>query len=299
MQSMCGLKGQRDRLTQTLSRLEQERDKLSSLSLQTRERYQVDQFVSDLKEEKEQLVQSMDVLREQREQLTEERDQLQMDVATLRNQLLLQGRSHNQQPSENHVGKATRTEVVATERGGQMPKTHDDGDVTHRCLATVYSYKTIRLEQSAQNHLGEKEGTDVEQSELMREIESLGLELRSSREVLKKTQSEAQRWYRELGVSEVRREEAEKRAGKAANEVKRAVHAANEVKGMREETKEVEETKRENHTLRAELGEVKSSLVGLEREKTDAHSLRIKVEEKFSLLQAELKAKSVALKELS
>ncbi|XP_055744915.1 golgin subfamily B member 1-like isoform X3 [Salvelinus fontinalis] len=289
MQSMCGLKGQRDRLTQTLSCLEQERDKLSSLSLQTRERYQVDQFVSDLKEEKEQLVQSMDVLREQREQLTEERDQLQMDVATLRNQLLLQGRSHNQQPSENHVGKATRTEVVATERGGQMPKTHDDGDVTHRCLATVYSYKTIRLEQSAQNHLGEKEGTDVEQSELMKEIESLGLELRSSREVLKKTQSEAQRWYRELGVSEVRREEAEKRAGKAANEVK----------GMREETKEVEETKRENHTLRAELGEVKSRLVGLEREKTDAHSLRIKIEEKFSLLQAELKAKSVALKELS
>eukprot|EP00063_Salmo_salar_P093191 XP_014068026.1 PREDICTED: centromere-associated protein E-like isoform X4 [Salmo salar] len=237
MQSMCGLKGQRDQLTQTLSRLEQERDKLSSLSLQTRKRYQVDQFVSDLKEEKEQLVQSMDVLREQREQLTEERDQLQMDVATLRNQLLLQGRSHNQQPSENHVGKATRTEVVATERGGQMPKTHDDGDVTHRCLATVYSYKTIRLAQSAQDHLGEKEGTDVEQSGLMREIESLGLELRSSREVLKKTQSE--------------------------------------------------------------LGEVKSRLVGLEREKTDAHSLRIKIEEKFSLLQAELKAKSVALKELS
>ncbi|XP_029627124.1 rootletin isoform X2 [Salmo trutta] len=308
MQSMCGLKGQRDQLTQTLSRLEQERDKLSSLSLQTRERYQVDQFVSDLKEEKEQLVQSMDVLREQREQLTEERDQLQMDVATLRNQLLLQGWSHNQQPSENHVGKATRTEVVATERGGQMPKTHDDGDVTHRCLATVYSYKTIRLAQSAQDHLGEKEGTDVEQSGLMREIESLGLELRSSREVLKKTQSEAQRWYRELGVSEVRREEAEKRAGKAANEVKRAVQAANEVKravqaanevGMREETKEVEEMKRENHTLRAELGEVKSRLVGLEREKTDAHSLRIKIEEKFSLLQAELKAKSVALKELS
>ncbi|XP_024260535.2 plectin isoform X2 [Oncorhynchus tshawytscha] len=289
MQSMCGLKGQRYQLTQTLSRLEQERDKLSSLSLQTRERYQVDQFVSDLKEEKEQLVQSMDVLREQREQLTEERDQLQMDVATLRYQLLLQGRSHNQQPSENHVGKATRTKVVATARGGQMPKMHDDGDVTHRCLATVYSYKTIRLAQSAQDHLGEKEGTDMEQSELMREIESLGLELRSSREVLKKTQSEAQRWYRELGVSEVRREEAEKRAGKAANEVK----------GMREETKEVEKTKRENHTLRAELGEVKSRLLCLEREKTDAHSLRIKIQEKFSLLQAELKAKSVALKELS
>ncbi|XP_070994333.1 uncharacterized protein C4orf50-like [Oncorhynchus clarkii lewisi] len=286
MQSMCGLKGQRDQLTQTLSRLEQERDKLSSLSLQTRERYQVDQFVSDLKEEKEQLVQSMDV---QREQLTEERDQLQMDVATLRNQLLLQGRSHSQQPSENHVGKATRTEVVATERGGQMPKMHDDGNVTHRCLATVYSYKTIRLAQSAQDHLGEKEGTDMEQSELMREIESLGLELRNSREVLKKTQSEAQRWYRELGVSEVRREEAEKRAGKAANEVK----------GMREETKEVEKTKRENHTLRAELGEVKSRLLCLEREKTDAHTLRIKIQEKFSLLQAELKAKSVALKELS
>ncbi|XP_064829680.1 centromere-associated protein E-like isoform X3 [Oncorhynchus masou masou] len=259
MQSMCGLKGQRDQLTQTLSRLEQERDKLSSLSLQTRERYQVDQFVSDLKEEKEQLVQSMDVLREQREQLTEERDQLQMDVATLRNQLLLQGRSHNQQPSENHVGKATRTEVVATERGGQMPKIHDDGDVTHRCLATVYSYKTIRLAQSAQDHLGEKEGTDLEQSELMREIESLGLELRSSREVLKKSQSEAQRWYRELGVSEVRREEAEKRAGKAANEVK----------GMREETKEVEKTKRENHTLRAEsvaLKELSSEYTSLKGE---------------------------------
>lgn len=116
----------------------------------------------------------------------------------------------------------------------------------------------------------------MEQSELMREIESLGLELRNSREVLKKTQSEvsapfflswpirgevrtmteqnlcvqAQRWYRELGVSEVRREEAEKRAGKAANEVK----------GMREETKEVEKTKTENHTLRAEVWIEKVSL---------------------------------------
>ncbi|XP_041750755.1 uncharacterized protein LOC121579871 [Coregonus clupeaformis] len=281
MQSMCGLKGQRDKLTQTLSRLEQEKDKLSSLCLQTQERCQVNQFVSDLKEEREQLVQSMDVLREQSEELTEERDQLQTDVAALRNKLLLQGRSHNQQPSENHVGMATCTEGVATERG--------DGDVTQRGLATVYSYKTICLGQSAQDHLGEKEGTDVEQSELMREIESLGLELRTSREVLEKSQSEAQRWYRELGVSEVRREEAEKRAVQAANEVKR----------MREGTKEVEETKRENHTLRAELGEVKSRLASLEREKTDAHSLRIKIEEKFSLLQAELKAKSVALKELS
>ncbi|CAB1325281.1 unnamed protein product, partial [Coregonus sp. 'balchen'] len=281
MQSMCGLKGQRDKLTQTLSRLEQEKDKRSSLCLQTQERCQVNQFVSDLKEEREQLVQSMDVLREQSEELTEERDQLQTDVAALRNKLLLQGRSHNQQPSENHVGMATCTEGVATERG--------DGDVTQRGLATVYSYKTICLGQSAQDHLGEKEGTDVEQSELMREIESLGLELRTSREVLEKSQSEAQRWYRELGVSEVRREEAEKRAVQAANEVKR----------MREGTKEVEETKRENHTLRAELGEVKSRLASLEREKTDAHSLRIKIEEKFSLLQAELKAKSVALKELS
>ncbi|KAK6298336.1 hypothetical protein J4Q44_G00313910 [Coregonus suidteri] len=284
--SLCGLKdkrdkGQRDKLTQTLSRLEQEKDKLSSLCLQTQERCQVNQFVSDLKEEREQLVQSMDVLREQSEELTEERDQLQTDVAALRNKLLLQGRSHNQQPSENHVGMATCTEGVATERG--------DGDVTQRGLATVYSYKTICLGQSAQDHLGEKEGTDVEQSELMREIESLGLELRTSREVLEKSQSEAQRWYRELGVSEVRREEAEKRAVQAANEVKR----------MREGTKEVEETKRENHTLRAELGEVKSRLASLEREKTDAHSLRIKIEEKFSLLQAELKAKSVALKELS
>lgn len=80
---------------------------------------------------------------------------------------------------------------------------------------------------------------------------------------------QAQRWYRELGVSEVRREEAEKRAGKAANEVKRAVQAANEVKrvvqaanevGMREETKEVEEMKRENHTLRAEVWIEKVSL---------------------------------------
>ncbi|XP_031645823.1 centromere-associated protein E isoform X6 [Oncorhynchus kisutch] len=290
VQSMSGLQEERDQLVQSMSGLQEERDQLvQSMSGLQEERDQLVQSMSGLQEERDQLVQSMDVLREQREQLTEERDQLQMDVATLRYQLLLQGRSHNQQPSENHVGKATRTEVVATERGVQMPKMHDDGDVTHRCLATVYSYKTIRLAQSAQDHLGEKEGTDMEQSELMREIESLGLELRSSREVLKKTQSEAQRWYRELGVSEVRREEAEKRAGKAANEVK----------GMREETKEVEKTKRENHTLRAELGEVKSRLLCLEREKTDAHSLRIKIQEKFSLLQAELKAKSVALKELS
>ncbi|XP_031645824.1 uncharacterized protein LOC109905092 isoform X7 [Oncorhynchus kisutch] len=290
VQSMFGLQEERDQPVQSMSGLQEERDQLvQSMSGLQEERDQLVQSMSGLQEERDQLVQSMDVLREQREQLTEERDQLQMDVATLRYQLLLQGRSHNQQPSENHVGKATRTEVVATERGVQMPKMHDDGDVTHRCLATVYSYKTIRLAQSAQDHLGEKEGTDMEQSELMREIESLGLELRSSREVLKKTQSEAQRWYRELGVSEVRREEAEKRAGKAANEVK----------GMREETKEVEKTKRENHTLRAELGEVKSRLLCLEREKTDAHSLRIKIQEKFSLLQAELKAKSVALKELS
>ncbi|CAB1337038.1 unnamed protein product [Coregonus sp. 'balchen'] len=47
------------------------------------------------------------------------------------------------------------------------------------------------------------------------------------------------------------------------------------------------------------VGEVKSRLAGLEREKTDANLLRTQIEENFNLLQAELKAKVVDLKELS
>lgn len=108
-----------------------------------------------------------------------------------------------------------------------------------------------------QGHL--EEVTEVEQSELMEEIKSLGAEHRRSRDELEKNQSEVSSVYflcplgqseesvcagSELSVSEVRREEA----------VRRAAHAANEVK------RRVEEAKRENHTLRAEVRVVKVSL---------------------------------------
>ncbi|XP_010894057.2 trichohyalin [Esox lucius] len=277
LKSMCSLKEEREPRTQPLHNLEQERDKLSSLCHQ--------KDISALKQDREQTVQSIDVLREQREQLREERDQMQMDIAALRNQLLLPGWSHNQQLSGNPIGMATHIEGVASESRGAVPNMDVDDEVSQRVPALAYSCTTTDLSPSAQDQLGDKR-TDVETNNLVKEMELLGVELRRSREDLEKAKSEAQEWSRELGVSEVRREEAEKKA----------LQAASKLKKLREETEEIE---RENHTLRAEVGQVKSRLAGLKREETDAHSLRIKMEEKFNLLQAELKEKSVALTELS
>ncbi|KAJ8015345.1 hypothetical protein DPEC_G00025150 [Dallia pectoralis] len=278
MKSVCTLKEQKEQLAQTLRCLEQERDKLSSFPPQ--------KDISALKEEREQLVQSMDVLREQREQLMEERDLLQMDIAALRNQKLLEGQSHHQTSSGNNTGMTTHIEGVSSERRGPVPNT--DGDVTRNGPATVHSNKTVDLRPSAQDQFRDKR-TDVESEHLVKEMELLEEELRRSREELENTKSEVQMCSRELGVSVERREDAEKKAFQTANELTR----------LREENKAVEELERENHTLRAEVEEVKSRLAGLKRQMADTHSLRIKMEEQLSLLQAELKAKSVALTELS
>ncbi|XP_070818028.1 platelet binding protein GspB-like [Chaetodon trifascialis] len=123
----------------------------------------------------------------------------------------------------------------------------------------------------------------------MREIEALGAELKRSRDELDKSHVDTERLQSELCQSEARREEAERKAAQIADKVLKLTAVASQM----------EETRRENDSLITQVKELQSKLTGLVREKTDALSLKKQREEQFSILTAQLKAKTVALEELN
>ncbi|GLD67356.1 plectin-like protein [Lates japonicus] len=131
--------------------------------------------------------------------------------------------------------------------------------------------------------------TQQEQSDLMREIEALGAQLKRSLEELDKSHTETKKLHGELCQSESGREEAERKADQAAEEVMRLTDVAGQM----------EETRRENESLNTQIKELQSKLRGLVREKTDALSLKTQTEEQYNILTAQLKAKTVALEELN
>ncbi|XP_067104288.1 uncharacterized protein C4orf50-like [Osmerus mordax] len=251
--SLCGLKEERDQLTRSMCTLNEERDALV-------------QSLCDLEEERDKLATSLCGEKEKKDQLTnslrglrEERDRLQTDVTSLQKLL------HSEGPSQSRVANQSQD-------GGSEGREELPGE------------RMVREEE------GESGRREEGHSQLMREVEATGAELRRSQEELQRSQSEVQRCYHELGVSEARSVEAEKRAQQAANDVRRMREGAKE---------EEEETNREHDKLRTEVREMHDRVTRLQREKSDALSLKAQEEEHLTMLQAQLNAKTVALQELN
>ncbi|XP_062332890.1 rootletin-like [Osmerus eperlanus] len=292
-QSLHGLEKERDQVERSLCGLKEERDQLTrSMCTLTEERDALVQSLCDLEEERDKLATSLCGEKEKKDQLTnslrglrEERDRLQTDVTSLQKLLHSEGPSQSRVANQSQVGMPTRI----------------DGDATQRCHVTVSSLQSGqdggsggREELPGERMVREEEGESGRRkeghSQLMREVEATGAELRRSQEELQRSQSEVQRCYHELGVSEARSVEAEKRAQQAANDVRRMREGAKE---------EEEETNREHDKLRTEVREMHDRVTRLQREKSDALSLKAQAEEHLTMLQAQLNAKTVALQELN
>ncbi|XP_056132338.1 trichohyalin-like [Lampris incognitus] len=269
-QLVYNLKQERDELTDTIKCAKEQRGREQSWHTSKEELDTLMLSVCCLKEEKEKTENAITVLKQEEKRVMvslqgqrEERDKLLAKAATLHNQS--QTEEHNQRQHlfcQNPADMANKTQAVIDGTGD---------------LATQRKF--------AQEDLGGKR----EQSDPTREVEVLGAELRKSREELVRTQLETQKLHSELHQSERRKEESEKRANEAATEVIR----------MMDEVSQMEETRMENERLITQVIEQQRILTGLIKEKADALSLKSQIQEQFTMLQAQLKAKTVALEELN
>ncbi|AWP12030.1 putative leucine-rich repeat-containing protein DDB G0290503 [Scophthalmus maximus] len=303
--SLSGLEREKEALTEHLSSGKEERDQImqSLQSLQT-ERDQLSGAVLDLKEERDELTISLKCLTGQRDQeqsphtLQDDRDTLIQSLSSLRDEkvrversitglkheekqmlLLIQGLREERRdlqsalPSQTQTQERNPRQQLLNPTSADPVKKTDTGD-----------YAT-QISQS-DNHRG---NSIQEQSDLLREIEALGEQLKRSKEELDKSHVGTQKLHRDLCQSEARREEAERTAARAAEKVMRLTDVASQM----------EETRMENDNLNTRVKELQSRLTGLVGEKTDAVSLKTQVEKQYNILTAQLKAKTVALEELN
>ncbi|XP_071313446.1 uncharacterized protein [Trachinotus anak] len=315
MRSMGDLKEEKEQLIKFLSGLKREKEELTeSLLSGKEEKDQIMQSLQSLQTESEQLCRAVLTLKQEREELTfsfkrdreqsshtlqddcgklmksvgslrEEKERIENSITCLKQEekqiiFVIQGlreeRSSLQSalPSQSQTEERTQGQhLLNPNRAGTTEKTETlvgtEGFAAQRCQTNNYTGNSAQ-----------------EQSDLMREIEALGEQLKKSREELDKSHEETKRLYGELCQSGARREEAERKSADAADEVMRL-------------TDQVEETRRENESLCTQVKELQSKLTGLVREKTDALSLKTQTEKQYSILTAQLKAKTVALEELN
>ncbi|KAK9518617.1 hypothetical protein VZT92_023916 [Zoarces viviparus] len=298
-ESLSGLKREKDKLLESLSSGKEERDQMmQSLQSSQTESAQLSQAVLCLKQERDELTNSLKCLKEQRDKelssytsqedydkliksgLREDKERIDRSISCLKQEeeqikLLLQGLREERNVLQAALPRQTQTEGSNQKQHLLNPK--ETGSLagtgaTQRCLAHDHRGSSVQ-----------------EQSDLMREIDASGAELKRSRDELDKSHVDT-KWLRsELCRSEAAREEAER---KAADAVEKSVR-------LTDEANQMEETRKDNDSLITQVKELQSKVTGLVRQKTDALSLKAQIEEQYKVLTAQLKAKTVALEELN
>ncbi|XP_068570913.1 uncharacterized protein [Cebidichthys violaceus] len=296
-ESLSGLKREKEKLLESLSSGKGERDQImqSLQSLQT-ESDQLSQAVLCLKQERDELTNSLKCLKEQRDKeqssytsqedndkliksgLREDKERIEHSISCLKQEekqikLLLQGLRE-----ERNILQAARPSQTQTEESNQ--KQHL---LNPKCAVTTKKTDSLVGTGATQRCPAHDHMTSVqEQSDLMREIEALGAELKRSLDELDKSHVDT-KWLRsELCHSEAAREEAERKAAEADEKLVRLTNEADQR----------EETRKEHDSLITQVKELQSKVTGLVREKTQ-------IEEQYKILTAQLKAKTVALEELN
>ncbi|XP_068181131.1 trichohyalin-like [Antennarius striatus] len=299
--SLSIIQREKETLLESLSSVKEERDQImySLQTLQT-EREQLSQAVLYLKEEKNKLTSSLVCLEQPRlhddayilpddcymlmksvGNLRDEKDRLELSISRLKQEeeqkkLFLQGfREERSGPG------ATLSSQTQTGGRNQRPSS------VNRAVTTETSESLFWTENTPQTHQIHDRGNYLQdQEDLMREIETLGVGLKKSRDELDKSHVDTRRLQEELCHSETRREQAETNAAQMSDKVSRL-------------TNQTEETRKNNETLTTKVKELQSKLTALVREKNDALSLKAQTQEQYNILTAQLKAKTVALEELN
>ncbi|XP_051784163.1 GRIP and coiled-coil domain-containing protein 2-like isoform X2 [Erpetoichthys calabaricus] len=102
---------------------------------------------------------------------------------------------------------------------------------------------------SKQGEDNKKEDCTVE-NDLQKLLEESKAQVKTYQDELEKSKAEAQKWYKDLGIAEYKREEALKKLDQAINEVKR----------MRGHSKDADELRKENLKLKQELKNMQTKL---------------------------------------
>ncbi|XP_043982290.1 nuclear anchorage protein 1 isoform X1 [Gambusia affinis] len=249
-QTVLHLNEQRDKVTESLKSLTEQRDQKELTHTLKEERDQLVMSVSSLKEEKEKVEQSIICLKEEQRNIKQIILSLQEDRCSLQMQ-------------------AEKTNHELNLRNEYMTKRTGKGDDAPGCETSNNREKPVK-----------------NASDLMREIEALGDELKKSREEVGKNHAEIRKLHTELSQSQARCEAVEK---KSTNQIMRLTESASQR----------EDIMKENETLTLQVKELQDKLMVLLREKTDALSLKAQTDEHHHILSAQLKAKTVALEELN
>ncbi|XP_047441071.1 golgin subfamily B member 1-like [Mugil cephalus] len=311
--SLSGLKEEKEHLTKSLSALERDKEAaVESLSREKEERDQIKQSVQTLQAESEQLNQTVFYFKQEREKLTNslkplkeqsDREQLSYTSKEGRDRLIqsLSSLKEEKERTENSIRCLKEEEKQLTllvqglreNRNSLQALPIEAEESSPLNVSTCATKKTESLAGDCATQRCQTKnrwGNSIqEQSDLMKEIEALGEDLKRSREELEKCHAETKRLRSELCQSEARRDEAERKA----------THAAEKVARLTDASSQMEETRMENDNLATQVKELQSKVTGLLKEKTDALSLKARVEEQYNVLSAQLRAKTVALEELN
>ncbi|KAJ3587182.1 hypothetical protein NHX12_010780 [Muraenolepis orangiensis] len=261
-------------LTESVWKLQEEEGELAvSVGSLREEQREVSLAVQTQTEDKQRLTRTLWVMKEERDGLTQalgalklEREQLTRTVCGLRDERdqLREERGHlGKALSELKEERETLSKLPSVEEGERVPmKSQDD--------IFVQSESYFNLDNDG---LTGSSGALKEQGDLERMVWT---------QILIKTQ----RFGSELCESEARLGDMERTAAEADREKMRL-------------TDLLEDTRHETDLLTTRVKDLQNRLTGLAREKDEALSLRGHLEEQFSILQAQLRAKTVALDELN
>ncbi|XP_054647068.1 myosin-3 isoform X2 [Dunckerocampus dactyliophorus] len=298
-QSVSELKEAKDKLTECFPALEREKEKLlESLSSGKEEANHIAQSVEHLQREKEQLSQSVLTLTvetcklsDSLKRLKEQTDQahpsrhLQQDGDGLLKSI---SRLKEEKDRSEHSVRCLKLEEAQIMQSLQALR--EERNSQRSQMREKQSNHAVTGEEKGQNATGSFNGKNMqEQRELLREIEDLTAELKKSQEELQKRRVETADLHRQLSQSEAWRQDAERKAAQAVDEVKR----------MTDLITQTEELSMANGHLTTQVTALQSKVDLLAREKAATLSLKADIEDQYSILTAQLKAKTVALEELN
>ncbi|XP_030252294.1 myosin-7B isoform X2 [Sparus aurata] len=269
MQSLQSLQTESDQLIPAVLYLKQERDELTNSLKCLKEQRDTEQSSYTLKADSDKLIKSVSSLREEKESIELSISCLQQEEAQIK--LQLQGLKEERKSHKAALSNQTQTD-------GRNQKQH----LLNPNSAVTTKKAEISAGATQRCQTGDDRGNHLQQSDLMREIEAFGAELKKSRDELEKNHLDTKRLHSEFFQSEARREEVERK-------LMRLTDVANQM----------EETRKENDSLITQVKELQSKLTGLVRERNDALSLKAQIEEQHNIITAQLKAKTVALDELN
>ncbi|MGH0120935.1 UNVERIFIED_CONTAM: hypothetical protein FKN15_061626 [Acipenser sinensis] len=139
----------------------------------------------------------------------------------------------------------------------------------------IYSQKLLDLQvENERGKQTEQPGVTEEDIDLKKQLERTETKLRESREELEKTKAEAQKWYKDLGFAESKREDAVKKLSQAVNEVKRMREASKDSEIMKNENVKQRDKSSVGNDLRAENCALKDKLSHMKEWSSEVKGLK-------------------------